>query len=219
MDRSSPLFIRAVPPPASPRGFRLEVDPIDDLRVSLVISPPGSRRAPVAVWERTFDAIEDRNAVLEASYGNEIELGFLGRLTMLFGGDQLDALADRMVFDAHDARRVAAEKAVETARKHQVVDLHAPDTKRGHALQLQRKSRSTADWKVVYDRASERDRLCDWLRWQHHRYLAFLDHAAKHGDEALTRLLIDEMFETERRIKSEGRGAGGMRPLRMWRGD
>ena len=56
------------------------------------------------------------------------------------------------------------------------------------------------------------------MRWQKPRFEAFLGHAAEHGGEALTRLLIDEMFETERRIKKDGRGAGGMRPLRMWRG-
>ena len=65
----------------------------------------------------------------------------------------------------------------------------------------------------------KRARLCDWLRWQKERFLEFLDYAAEHGGEALTRMFIDEMFVTERRVKKEGRGAGGMRPLRMWRGD
>ena len=85
--------------------------------------------------------------------------------------------------------------------------------------ELQRKSDSHAEWSVRFDRSSERDRLCDWLRWQKPRFGAFLEHAAEHGTEALTRKLVDEMFETERRIKKEGRGAGGLRPLRMWRGD
>lgn len=65
----------------------------------------------------------------------------------------------------------------------------------------------------------ERDRLCDFVRWQKARFGAFLNHAAELGGEALTRMLIDEMFETEARIEKERRGAGGMRPLRMWRGD
>ena len=114
-----------------------------------------------------------------------------------------------LVADAEDQRR----------RDHQIINLYAPDTKRGYKLELQRKSDGGAEWSVRYDRAIERDRLCDWLRWQKVRFYEFLDHAAAHGTEALTRLLIDEMFETERRIKKEGRGAGGMRPLRMWRGD
>lgn len=76
---------------------------------------------------------------------------------------------------------------------------------------------SVSAW--TYDRAIERDRLCDWLRWQKDRFLGFLDYAATHGSEALSRMLIDEMFLVERRVKKEGRGAGGMRPLRMWRGD
>lgn len=189
------------------------------MSVILFLSPPGSRAAPVAVWSRSFDTIDDRNAVLEATYKNDIDLGFLGRLTMLVGSDELDSAADQIVRDAWDARRAATERLLETARKHQIVNLFTRDTKRGYVLELQRKSRDAADWKVVYDRASERDRLCDWLRWQQPRYLAYLDQAAEHGDEALTRLLTDEMFQTEARIKKEGRGAGGMRPLRMWRGD
>lgn len=63
------------------------------------------------------------------------------------------------------------------------------------------------------------DRLCDFVRWQITHFAEFLDFAAQHGAEALTRRLTDEMFEVERRIKKEGRSAGGARPLRMWRGD
>ena len=104
-------------------------------------------------------------------------------------------------------------------RDHHIINLYARNAKRGYKLELERKRVGDPEWSVRYDRASERDRLCDWLRWQKPRFGAFLDHAARHGPEALTRLLIDEMFETERRIKKEGRGAGGLRPLRMWRGD
>jgi len=219
VDQLSPLFRRVPPPPKAARGFVLEAVPSDDLCVTLLVSPPGSRSDPIAIWSRSFDTIDDRNAVLEASYTGDIDLGFLGRLTMLAGGNELDRVTDQTVLDARDARRAAAERAAENVRKHQIVQLYAPDTKRGHALELRRESRNTADWKVVYNRASERDRLCDWLRWQQPQFLGFLDYAADHGDEALTRLMLDEMFEAERRIKKEGRSAGGVRPLRMWRGD
>ncbi|RYD29280.1 MAG: hypothetical protein EOP89_00350 [Lysobacteraceae bacterium] len=166
-----------------------------------------------------MDTLEDRNAVLDAVHRDALDLAFFGRLTSIFGTVELDKVVDGIVSTATHARHEAAEKAARTARNHQRVSLYAPDTKRGHALELQRKSRDVADWRVVYDRAAERDRLCDWLRWQQPRFLEFLEFAAKNGDETLTRLLTDQMFEAERRVKKEGRGAGGMRPLKMWRGD
>ena len=43
-------------------------------------------------------------------------------------------------------------------------------------------------------------------------------HAAEHGDTALEERLTREMFEMEARVKASGMGAGGSRPLRMWRG-
>ena len=203
--------------PAS--AFSIEGGPETVNSVSLMVSPPGGRMAPAVIWSRAFDTAEDRQAFLEKAHSPRTDLAFLGRLTMIFGGAELDAWSDRLVLEARDARRRAEEEAADLASKHLLVTLYAPDTKRGHALELCRASRSTADWTVVYDRAAERDRLCDWLRWQKPRFLAFLDHAAAQGGEALTRMLTDEMFETERRVKQEGRGAGGNRPLRMWRGD
>ncbi|MGI4732584.1 MAG: hypothetical protein ACRYFW_12685 [Janthinobacterium lividum] len=206
-------------PDEPPSAFSLEKGVDAANSVSLLVSPPGSRMVPAVIWGRAFDTAEDRQAFLSKTHSPRTDLAFLGRLTMIFGGGELDALSDRIVLDARDARRKAEEEAADLASKHLLVNLYAPDTKRGHALELCRKSRTEPDWKVVYDRAAERDRLCDWLRWQKPRFLAFLDHAAAHGNEDLTRLLTDEMFETERRVKHEGRGAGGNRPLRMWRGD
>lgn len=138
---------------------------------------------------------------------------------MIFGPAAITAAVDRVVASARKTRRAQAEAEEKRQRDRNVINLHAPDTKRGYKLELKRKGESDADWSVRYDRASERDRLCDWLRWQGARFAKFLDHASEHGSEALTRMLIDEMFETERRVKKEGRGAGGVRPLRMWRGD
>ncbi len=200
-------------------AFTLEIDALNTDTLNLLVSPPGSRTTPTVIWSCCLESPEDRTVVLDAIYRNGLDLDFLGHLTMNFGDAEIDAVIDRIVMQARDDRREAAERAAELARKHDIVHLYAPDKKRGYLLELQRKSRDTADWTVVYDRASERDRLCDWLRWQKPRFLDFLDYAAAHGDEALTRLLTDEMFTTERRIKKEGRGAGGSRPLRMWRGD
>lgn len=210
---SSPIL------PSISSAFAIELDASDVTVLNLLLTPPGSRADPAVLWTRRFDTVDDRDAVLQSFTSTKYDLTFLGRLTMIFGSVELDKITTGIVTDKKDARHAAAKKAADKARDHQMVELFTRDTKRGYVLELQRKSRDEADWKVVYDRAFERDRLCDWARWQKPRFLEFLNHAAKHGNEALTRFLTDAMFETERRIKKEGRGAGGTRPLRMWRGD
>jgi hypothetical protein len=188
--------------------------------LELQVQPPGSNAAPVAIWSRRFTDDAGCDALLTAVSEREIDIVFLGRLTMIFGGRALDEIADALVAAAAARREKERETEARRARDHLTVNLYAREGKHGrHLLELQRRSSSDADWSVRYDRAVERDRLCDWLRWQKDRFLQFLDHAAEHGDESLARMLINEMFVTERRVKKEGRGAGGMRPLRMWRGD
>ncbi|WP_242154037.1 hypothetical protein [Sphingomonas sp. BAUL-RG-20F-R05-02] len=201
-------------------AFRIGLNSKRKRAIDLLVDPPGSQMEPLTIWTRQFATDEDRDALLEGMDEGRIDPIFLGRLTMTFGGAALDDLADGLTAAAR-ARRLEEEKAeAQRAREHLVVDLYTREGKHGrHLLELQRMSCNKADWKVAYDRAIERDRLCDWLRWQKSRFLEFLDHAAQHGDEALARLLVDEMFATERRVKKEGRGAGGSRPLRMWRGD
>lgn len=203
----------------APQAFSLALDAEDERMLRLTASPPGSRSAPILLWTRTFELADNRDAVLARIEDGTLDPVFLGRLTLAFGPDEIDRLVGGIVAEARARREAEGAEAAEQARKHLIVELFARDTKRGHTLELERASRTKPDWKVVYDRAVERDRLCDWLRWQKPRFLGFLDHAAEHGGEALTRLLTDEMFETERRVKKEGRGAGGSRPLRMWRGD
>lgn len=188
--------------------------------LDLTMQPRGSRAAPCAIWSLCFADEAGCDAVLAAARNNEIDLVYIGRLTMIFGGSVLDEMADALVAADKVRRQDELEKEAQRARDHVTVNLYARAGKHGrHLLQLQRKSGKEAEWSIGYDRAIERDRLCDWLRWQKDRFLHFLDHAAEHGNEALARMLVDEMFVTERRVKKEGRGAGGMRPLRMWRGD
>lgn len=209
-----------LPDPAFAGGaFTLEADASDADTLNLLLSPPGSRAEPTVLWSRAFDVPDDRIAVLDATFKTDLDVTFLGHLTMNFGAAALDEFVDRIVCEARDRRLEAAAQAARLARDHKTVDLYAPDKKNGHMLELRRASLNIADWSVTYDRASERDRLLDWLRWQKPRFLDFLGYAEEHGKEALTQLLTDEMFSTERRVKREGRGAGGSRPLRMWRGD
>lgn len=195
--------------------FSLETHATDPHMLHLVANHGGTR----IVWTRHFGDLADRDALLERLPAGAFNLIFYGRVTMIFGPAVITAACDKLVKEAREVRREQAVAEAQRQRDFKVINLYAPDTKRGYKLELRRRSDRDAEWSVRYDRASERDRLCDWLRWQVPRFAAFLDHAAKHGSEKLTRMLIDEMFETERRIKKEGRGAGGMRPLRMWRGD
>lgn len=196
-------------------AFSIETDATDPHVIYLVVGLNSAR----TVWTRHFGDLADRDAVLERFQTGALDLMFVARVTQIFGPAAITAAVDRAVENARTIRREQATAEAQRRRDQKIIGLYARDTKRGYKLELQRKSDNQPEWSVRYDRASERDRLCDWLRWQKPRFAAFLNHAAEHGPEALTRLLIDEMFETERRIKKEGRGAGGMRPLRMWRGD
>lgn len=195
--------------------FTVETDAADPHVMYLMIGTGGS----CVLWTRHFGDLADRDTVLERFKAGALDLTFLGRVTMIFGPPAITIAVDRVIEVGRKIRRAQAEAEAKRQRDHQVIDLYAPDTRRGYKLELKRKSDSDAEWSVRYDRASERDRLCDWLRWQKPRFAEFLKQVAELGSKALTRMLVDEMFETERRIKKEGRGAGGVRPLRMWRGD
>jgi hypothetical protein len=195
--------------------FSVESSASDPHLLHLIVTIGATR----VLWERQFGDIADCDAVLDRIKSGALDLAFYGRVTMVFGPKAITVAVDRIVADARKERLRQTEAEAKRRRDAEIINLYAPDTKRGYKLELQRKSDDHAEWSVRYDRASERDRLCDWLRWQQPRFGAFLEHAAAHGSEALARMLIDEMFETERRVKKEGRGAGGLRPLRMWRGD
>ncbi len=199
-------------------AFSVETDAADPHIIRLVAGGVGSGGS-CDLWTRHFGDLADRDAVLERFQAGALGLTFLARVTMIFGPAAITAAVDRVLEGGRKVRRAQADAEVQHQRDQEVINLYALDTKRGYKLELQRKCDDDAEWSVRYDRAIERDRLCDFARWQKPRFGDFLDHAAEHGAESLTRLLIDEMFETERRIKNEGRGAGGMRPLRMWRGD
>jgi hypothetical protein len=188
--------------------------------IELLVQPVGSQMAPMPIWSRRFADDEERDTLLTAIDENRLDPVFLGRLIMVCGPAALDDAVNALVDAAAAKRAKELEAEAQRARDYLTVNLYAREGKHGrHFLELRRKSSDDADWSVRYDRAIERDRLCDWMRWQKSRFLEFLDHAAEHGSEALARMLVDEMFVTERRVKKEGRGAGGSRPLRMWRGD
>lgn len=162
-------------------AFRLSENAKSKHVIDLRAQPTGSQAAPTAVWSRRFDTIEDRDTLLGSVEQGELDLVFLGRLTMVFGSAALDELADRLIAVSRAKRAEEQEEAAKRAREHFIVNLYAREGKYGrHLLELQRKSSDKSEWSVTYDRAIERDRLCDWLRWQKDRFVDFLDHAAEH---------------------------------------
>ena len=207
-------------PSATDSAFDIRQNSRSKRTLELLVRPPGSRSTPTAIWSRRFDSVAERDTLLDAVTDGKLDTIFLARLTMMFGSAALDEMADRLIGQARASRATELKKEAQRAHDQLAVSLYVREGKHGrHLLELQRKSSDKAEWSVAYDRGIERDRLGDWLRWQKARFLDFLDHAAEHGGESLARMLVDEMFMTERRVKTEGRGAGGMRPLRMWRGD
>ena len=190
----------------------------DALSLDLIACPPGSTTAPKPIWTRKFRDGDDIAAIIDAVNNEQLDVVFLGHLTLNFGASETNCVIQRIINDAH-AHRLAEDKAAaETAKKYQIIELFTYQKNSGFFLGLQRKSCSDPEWYIRFNRASERDRLCDWLKWQKPHFKEFLDYAAKSGGEALSNRVIAEMFDTERWIKKEGRGAGGTRPLRMWRG-
>lgn len=75
-----------------------------------------------------------------------------------------------------------------------------------------------AFFRLRYDKASERDRVYDWMQHQTQRYREFAAYHEANGSDALKKLIYGGMLETERTVKKAGLGSGGTRPLRFWPG-
>lgn len=69
-----------------------------------------------------------------------------------------------------------------------------------------------------YGKASERDRVWDWMQHQTGRYRDFSAYLDANGADKLKKLIYAGMLETERAVKKAGLGSGGLRPLRFWPG-
>lgn len=197
-------------------AFSISSDTIESCVLQVIVHAASADRATV-LWSRQFDDLADRDAVIDQFRSGVLDLAFHSRVTMIWSSATMDAAVDQAVVIARAHRREQEQVEAQRRIDAKVIDLHVRQTKHGYSLELQRKSDRSAEWSVQYDRAAERDRLCDWLKWQKPRFASFLAYSAEHGSEALARALLDEMFATERQVKKEGRGAGGLRPLRMWR--
>ncbi|CAN5598487.1 hypothetical protein BH10PSE14_BH10PSE14_35230 [soil metagenome] len=202
-----------------PPLFRMTVDQGNDATLSITLHYPGSWEPPQVVWTRSFNSLGDLRSVLAHIRDADIEIAFWGRLVLLLGPSSLDADMDRIV-DAHHERIVSNdEKRRRQAAARRRVQSYARDKNGWYYLTLQRETDDEPEWSIAFRGKAERERLRDWFRWQSSRFLEFLDYADEHGGAALEKRLLDEMFATEQRVKQEGHGAGGARPLRMWRGE
>lgn len=203
----------------APSAFRFAAGEADACKAVLLFQPVGSAAPPEVIWSRRCNSAAEAEAVITGLENVGDGAAFFGRLLLLLGPEYLEDEVDLMISVERD--RIDAERAdaLAVAAAHRRVSCYAPDKEGWFYLTLQRASASRPEWSIAFRGRAERERLRDWLRWQGHRYLAFLDHAAEHGAQALEKHLLAEMFETEKRVKKEGRGAGGTRPLRMWRGE
>ena len=202
----------------SPTYFKLERDPENGRRVHLLLSWPDADCPGPIIWTHLFETLAEKRGVLKSLAPTGLTLSAWGRMTMTLGSPPLNAIFCKAVDDWREESRRKAADAHEDAMARRRVSLYSLEKKKRYWLELTRESADEPEWSISFMGKSERDRLLDWMRWQKPRFLAFLEHAAEHGDEALNELLLAEMFAAERRVKKEGRGAGGNRPLRMWRG-
>jgi hypothetical protein len=127
-----------------------------------------------------------------------------------------DAERERVAKQAEEARRKAEEKlAAETALGFWI------KTKKGrYLLNLHRGGSGTQPlWSIAFDEAWERDRFWDWIGQLEDRFAEIAAEAQKIDWADLERMLLREMLVTEQRVKKQGLGSGGRRPLRFWRGD
>jgi hypothetical protein len=117
--------------------------------------------------------------------------------------------------DERERRRLREE----ADRRSVSIDSFLVDAGGQFGLDLRRFGAKTGFWRIMFRERWERERFRDWFRLQRARFEEFAVFLDEHDAVALERQLLAEMLDTERRIKAAGRGAGGRRPLRFWRGE
>ena len=211
--------VASAPRVARESAFRLNAVGADQARLTLELRPVGSTADPEVIWSRDCASAAECAAVMAAVDDQGIDPAFLGRQALLLGTGTLDRCVDAIVTSERQRAAKDQAEARERAAAHEQICCYAPEHDGLYCLTLERESASEPEWSIAFRGRPERERLRDWLRWQGERFAEFLAFATEHGAEALEKRLIEEMFKTERRVKSEGLTAGGARPLRMWRGE
>jgi hypothetical protein len=206
------------PARSRPVAFRMVRDLDAKHGVALLFERPGTNTT-VRIWSGVFDSRAECTAILVAAKEQADRLEFWGRLVLTLGAAPLDPIIAMIACKARKEAIEDADRRRKKAAARRVIHLYIRERKGRFYLDLERASDNAPEWSIRFDGRSERDRMCDWLRWQKPHFREYLAYAAANGDHALEKRLVDEMFETEARLKKEGRVAGGLRPLRMWRGE
>lgn len=201
-----------------PVAFRMVRDLDAKHGVALLFERPGTN-ATVRIWSGVFGSRAECAAILVAAKEQADRLEFWGRIVLTLGAAPLDAIIAVIACKARKEASEDAERRRKKAVARRVIHLYTRERNGRFYLDLERDSDNSPEWSIRFDGRSERDRMCDWLRWQKPHFSEYLAYAAVNGDHALEKRLVDEMFETESRLKKEGRVATGLRPLRMWRGE
>lgn len=116
-------------------AFSVETEASDPHCLYLVVSGVGSGGAR-ALWKCHFGDVADRDAVLEQFQAGALDLTFLARVTMIFGSAAITEAVDRVVESGRKIRRAQGEAEAKRQRDREIIDLYAPDTKRGFKLEL-----------------------------------------------------------------------------------
>lgn len=197
--------------------FRFESDAQDELVVRVLEQPKDCATSTI-LWERICATANDRDGITQGFHANPGRFLCLCRMAASFGSAILDQAAADFELEHRQKLETKQRKQEEKRRQWLIIRLYATEDTHGFYLELRRDSERKTEWKIAFRGRAERERMRDYLRWQQPRFGDYLRYAEEHGWEALSRLVIDEMFEVERWVKAEGKSAGGARPLRFWRG-
>ena len=171
------------------------------------------------LWSGLFESEQMMAAVLLRLEEDPPLLCLWGRFASALEPRALDSLVSEVVEKINQELKEAEAKRLRHEQDWLKVSCYVQDAKNAYSLTLQRKNQPKPEWSITFSGRAERERLRDWMRWQGGRFFEFLEHARREGSRALELRLIEEMHETEIRLKKSGRTTPGIRPLRMWRGD
>lgn len=182
------------------------------------------------VWTATYEAPAEAGGRCDWLAAHEGRCVELGRAAAVFGSGYVTSAIEagvRVEEADHEQRRrqdeerarIAREAAEEDQREALVIYCYFKEREGRFVIELWRGNTDKRFWSLDFDENWERDRFWDWFGWQESRWPDFAAFLAAHEEIDLDHMLLKEMLETERRVKKDGLGAGGRRPLRFWRGD
>jgi hypothetical protein len=175
---------------------------------------------------RVFWATDAKDGVEAAALrdwllADAARLAVWARTASVHGSPALDAVLLPSWLEERRERRRRRALERERAREGRLVGLSRAERLGGeYQVIVMARGCDRAPFAVLwFDRASDRDRVWDFMvrveeRWSGWRRLMLCE-----GRDALEREIFSDMLRTEARVKRAGLGAGGGRPLRFWRGD